>query len=108
VMTAAAGSGGALGHSQPNAVIQNQDDQGDHNPDDDGGGKLRWREAAGHGRATYIAHSLILGASASLASFSQFSASANQNARSPALAACMVRNAYWTTFISYRGAKIGV
>jgi hypothetical protein len=26
--------------SQPNAVIKNQDDDGRHNPDDDGGGKL--------------------------------------------------------------------
>ena len=27
-------------HSQPNAVIQNQNDEGDRGPDDDGRGKL--------------------------------------------------------------------
>lgn len=40
-------------------------------------------------RATYVAQGLILGASASLASFSQLAARANQNARSRALMACL-------------------
>jgi hypothetical protein len=41
---------GRLARSQPNAVIQNQDDEDGHNPDDDRGGNLRWLEAAGHQR----------------------------------------------------------
>jgi hypothetical protein len=83
----AAGSGGA-GHSWQNAAKQNQDYNGDNNPDDDGGGKLHWREAARHSRVTYVAQGLILGASASVASFSQFAARPNQKARS-GLAICL-------------------
>ena len=39
--------------------------------------------------AVYVAQGLTLGASSSLARFSQFAASASQNARSLALAACL-------------------
>jgi hypothetical protein len=42
---------GGLAPSQPNAVIQNQDDEGDHGPDDDGGGEPQRLEAAGQAEA---------------------------------------------------------